>query len=172
MGEAIEVWTDLYRRRRGALAAYAIALVGAQEAEDVLHDAMVKLVRSSGPIRDPEAYAFRAVRSCAMDRLARLARRGRERAALVETDFLDDGPADPADRSRIEAVRSVMATLSERQRETLLLRVWCGVERRRLPGRAQVARATGRPLGTVASDHSRALEAMRPTLEKELRHDA
>lgn len=156
----------MYAGRRRELAAYAIALVGVEDAEDVLHDAMLKLVRQGARPRDACAYAFAAVRSAAMDRLARRSRLARDRDALCRHDFLDEASYGIESSERADLVRGALASLSDRQRETLLLRIWCGLTL------AQTAAATGRPLGAVASDHRRALRELRATLGTEMHHDA
>lgn len=166
MSDRHETWRRVYAGRRRELAAYAIALVGAEDAEDVLHDAMLKLVRQGARPHDACAYAFAAVRTAAMDRLARRSRLARDGGAPCRRDFLDDAPSGIENAERADLVRGAMASLSDRQRETLLLRIWCGLTL------AQTAEATGRPLGAVASDHRRALLELRATLDTEMNHDA
>lgn len=54
---------DIYAKYRGELVRYATALVGPDDAEDVLSTVLVRVLRmgSLGSLDDPEAYLFRAV---------------------------------------------------------------------------------------------------------------
>ncbi|MCH8130630.1 MAG: SigE family RNA polymerase sigma factor [Acidobacteria bacterium] len=85
---------DIYAKYRGELVRYATALVGPDDAEDVLSTVLVRVLRmgSLGSLDDPEAYLFRAVLN-----------ESRSVRRLVRDDHVEQAP-DPLPEV-IEALR-------------------------------------------------------------------
>ncbi len=80
---------DIYAKYRDELVRYATALVGSDEAEDVLSTVLVRVLRkrSLGSLDDPEAYLFRAVLN-----ESRSVWRRRRRPRLVHNDRVEHAP--------------------------------------------------------------------------------
>jgi RNA polymerase sigma-70 factor, ECF subfamily len=157
-----EAFALLYDRLGPRLYRVARALLGsAEDAEDVVQDVFVALVRrrnSLGEVRNLDAYLFTALRHAA---LSRLGRRKSERAALKLVALTV--PAAEDDRDDVPAPRgadleAALASLPVEQREVLALK---------LEGEltfAQIGQTLGVSLNTAASRYRYALEKLRERL--------
>ncbi len=89
MGSAFDA--DIYNKYRDELVRYATALVGPDEAEDVLSTVLVKVLRrrSLESLDNPEAYLFRAVLN-----QSRSVWRRRQRPQLAREERIEHAP-DP-----------------------------------------------------------------------------
>lgn len=161
-----EAFADFYDRLAARLVGAARTLgCSAAEAEDVVHDLFVRLVRSgalAGDIADPEAYAFASLRH-AVWRLER--RRVLEREAIEqigrEQEHAGDRPPGPLPDA--DLVRAAIARLPEAQREVVALRIDGGLSF------AQIARVTNVSINTAAGRYRYALEKLRGLLAVEAR---
>lgn len=126
----------------------------ATTAEDLVQTTFLRVMTHWATARvAPEAYAHRILVNAHRDELRR-GRRRRERWYL-EARPTSVGPVDATDRV---AIARALATLTERQREVVVLRFYLD-----LPVPA-VARALGVPEGTVKSTTSRALARLNDIL--------
>lgn len=155
--DAVEV-TEFLRNAREDLVALAYVLTGSQEeAQDVVHDVFVRLLRIDlAGVADLRSYARRAVTNeCASwgRRLTRNARRSRQLRS--EWDRVLSTQPDPF--GRIE-VLSAMTTLSSRQRAAVVLRYYLGWDD------AAIAETLNCAPTTVRSLISRALKKLRTEL--------
>lgn len=114
---------ELYEVHGRALLAYACAFLhDPSEAEDVLHQVFLQLLRDGRTEIESPGYLFRAVRNRVLNHL-----RGRSREVA-----LDDGPdgnaqwlESPSNSTETAlALQSALRTLPEDQREVIVLRVW------------------------------------------------
>lgn len=118
---------DLYWRHAGDAVRLAFLLTGDQHAaEDVVHDAFVRLFGRFQEIRSPdafEAYLRRTVVNLSHDRFRRL-KLERDHAAR-QVDFpsqqIDEVASQIGDR---EQIRHTLQTLPHRQRAALVLRFY------------------------------------------------
>jgi RNA polymerase sigma-70 factor (ECF subfamily) len=114
---------ELYELHGRALLAYACAFLhDPAEAEDVLHQVFLQLLRDGGTRIESPGYLFRAVRNRVLNHL-----RGRSRE--VTLDDAPDGNAQwlesPSNSTETAlALQSALRTLPEEQREVIVLRVW------------------------------------------------
>lgn len=151
---------------------YAGRLVGAArtlgcpptEAEDIVHDLFVRLVRSgvlAGDVDDPEAYAFASLRHAVWRRRER---RSLEREAIERLGREHDRPAERAAGDGIdpERIRAAIAMLPDAQREVVALKIDGGLTF------AQIARVTNVSLNTAAGRYRYALEKLRAALAAEV----
>lgn len=109
----------LYDVHGRALLAYACALLhDPSEAEDVLHQVFLQLLRDGGTEISSPGYLFRAVRNRALNHL-----RGRSREVALdgEAQWLES-PSGSTETAL--ALQSALRTLPDEQREVIVLRVW------------------------------------------------
>jgi RNA polymerase sigma factor (sigma-70 family) len=122
MRTAVTSDRDVYEAIAPALTRFATALVGPDDAADVVSAVVVRVLakRRLSSIERPEAYLMQAV----MNEVRQLHRgRSRHRAAIVRLGPGPDAP-DPADIARTALTDAVMA-LPPRQRAAAYLVYWC-----------------------------------------------
>ena len=152
-----------YRAHHRALAAYAAALARSRdEAEDLVHEALVGMLAVRGSIENPEAYAYRAIRNRAFDRLRRVLQR--ELLGFEAGRSIDGMGGSPADASDSSALQGALASLAPAAAEVVVLHARSGLS---FP---QIAVVLDEPVGTVSARYSRALAEMRVYLAKEEQH--
>ena len=139
---------DFHARRAGDALRYAAAIVGPREAEDACQEAWLRIWRSWGRA-DPEhldAWAFRIVRNCALDR-GRSRNRSRSTEPLGEHDPpARDGVEDIVlPRVEAEGALRLLSELSLPLREALWLREVGGLSY------AEIAEVQAVSIGTVMS---------------------
>jgi RNA polymerase sigma-70 factor (ECF subfamily) len=160
-----EAWAYEAAYREHGRAIYAAALQvlsNAQEAQDCVHDVLLRLWRRGSAYREERGSlrAFLAV--CVRNEALSRSRKARNRERIVrETeprgDVADFGSA-VADR---ESIRVALDALGDKQRETIALAYY---------GRLtleEIARKFDEPLGTVKSRLSAALRKLRETFASE-----
>lgn len=118
-------------------------------ARDLVQETFVRALDNEP--KDPKAWLFTVARNLARDEARReIRRRDREEALRIETETPGSDPAQELDRGlRVSRIRKALATLSERDREALLLRD-AGF------GYAEIAAQTGLASGSVGTTLSRA----------------
>ena len=147
-GDAAALGAVLHRHRP-ALLATAVALIGRDEAEDVVHDAFLVAMRHVGELRDPSAAGawLRAiVRTQALMRL-----RGRRERPMADIDALAGVGGGPGPEEAIEALALRAWVWSALERLSEPLRVVALPAQRVLPdpptGQRQCEMSAGRPRG-------------------------
>lgn len=109
----------LYELHGRALLAYACSLVhNPSEAEDVLHQVFLELLRGRGPTISTPGYLFRAVRNRAFNHLRN---RSREIELDAEAQWFESPSGSP---ETAIALQSALKTVPLEQREVVVLRVW------------------------------------------------
>lgn len=114
---------EIYESTAPALMRFATALVGPDDAADVVSAVVVRVLgrRSLSSIENPEAYLMQAV----MNEVRQLhRRRTRERRAMVRVGPGPDA-RDTAELARTDLTDAVMA-LPPQQRAAAYLVYWCG----------------------------------------------
>ena len=109
----------LYELHGRALLAYACAFLhDSSEAEDVLHQVFLQLLRDGATEILSPGYLFRAVRNRALNHL-----RGRSREVALDgsVQWLES-PSGSTETAL--ALQSALGTLPQEQREVIVLRVW------------------------------------------------
>ena len=137
-------------------------LLGDGDPEDVVQESFCKLYAARGRLQDDEAkvvaYLNRIVVNEVRSRHRRLSVARRDAHLLVAAEAWDP-LATHGDRS---AVLQGVAGLPQRQREALVLRYWMDLPL------AAIAEAMGVRVGTVKSQISRGLAAIRATVGEEV----
>jgi len=139
------------------------------EAEDIVHDLFVRLVRSGallGDVDDPDAYAFTSLRHAVSRRRLRrtlerstIERIGREREQDGRLSAAGQSPA-PAESDA--GLARALAMLPEAQREVVVLKIDGGLTF------AQIAKVTNVSVNTAAGRYRYALEKLRTSLAEEV----
>lgn len=166
-------FAELYDRHAPTLLATATRMLGAREAQDVLHDVFLEAwchvsdySASRGSVR---TWLLVRLRSRALDRLI-----GVERSRTDPLDAVDERHTLPssasAQHSAVDriAVRAALERLGPDVREALELSYFGGLTMR------EIAERTGVPLGTVKSRIARGLATLSSllNLQKEPRNDS
>jgi RNA polymerase sigma-70 factor (ECF subfamily) len=153
-----EAAAQLYDRHHRGLYAYARSLLrDAALAEDVVHDAFVRLL-SAAPdrsIHSIQAYLYTIARNLALDTL-------RRRSRHVEPQgHLESKVSTPGGDRRERRVVEALEQLPEEQRETVVLKIFSGLTF------AQIGEVMSVPAGTAASRYRYALEGLADLLSEE-----
>jgi len=159
--EALEL---LLRRVSPVLRKYVATLVGAQDADDVLQDALVQICRNIVWLEQVERFRAWAFRICSRLAFRHLRRRRLARERFVDEATVADIEAPPLTSGELRGVLETTlaeTTLSPGVQAVLLLHF-----REELP-LAEVAAVLEIPLGTVKSRLSFGLKSLRKALGAE-----
>lgn len=156
---SISLWIEVYEAEAPALARFAAMIVGPHSAEDVVSDAMLRLLDRPLP-SDIRPYLYRTVANTAKNHLRASGRRQsrEERASIADCGSARQSVATPEPRPEVVAA---VAALSPQQRAVVFLTYWSDLS----PG--TVADYLGVSTGTV----KRQLARSRSKLSKELSRD-
>lgn len=134
----------------------------AQEAEDAVHDAFVRIAEHIDQVGEPDCPKTRGFVVIIVERVAlnRLERRRRREALPLEEWTPTARQEDPAPGEG-EAFRRAIARLSPRYRELLLLKHWQGFSDR------EIGKMLSMSQGNVARTIQRAKEKLREALKEE-----
>jgi len=155
MDETItETWDACYDRLAAKLMLYARQwLPHREDAQDVVHEAFVRVWKGRGTERVSDAYFFAATRHAAIDHQRRNVRRGRREERVSQDSFFENPELPPA--LAAQDVEAALARLPMEQREAVVLRIWGGLA---FP---EIAEATGAPVDTAASRFRYGIAALR-----------
>ncbi|MBC8148068.1 MAG: sigma-70 family RNA polymerase sigma factor [Verrucomicrobiaceae bacterium] len=137
----------------------------AEEAEDVLQDALIKLwhYQEEREFRPPDLpLAFSVLRYLGLDHGRGKGRREKRDHKIIQFQQDDDYWLDPAaeDQEEAEILRREVQSLPEKLREVLTLKIWGGLTF------AEIAKILNLSNNTAASRYRYALEQ----LQKKLKH--
>jgi RNA polymerase sigma-70 factor (ECF subfamily) len=138
-------------------------LASDEAASDVVQAAFLRAVRSRKRFRDvenPSAYLFQIARNEIARVLAKRSRRPEDGARSCDAA---DALAKQASWDEDEIVREALARLDADDREIVELKVFGGLTF------AEIGHTVARPAATVATRYRRALESLRPWVERQLR---
>lgn len=155
-------WAVFFVRHRAALTTYALALTGNEaDAEDLIQDVLVRMIRERREPEHARAYVMRCMRNRLID--LHRSRAGRQRT----TDgvaFLDTDSDDLLERERVERIRAALSSLSDEQREVIVLKTYCEMTL------GEIAEILDQPPGTTASHYRRGIERLRDIYRVEVDH--
>jgi len=144
-------FVELYQDRFAAMVRLAVALTGSEPAaEDVVHDAFVRVHAHWRRVEHPHAYLRTAVVNACRSAARRSAR---ERAAI-------SGQISDVITLKADEMFDALATLPYRQRAALVLHYYEGLTH------AEIAEVLGCREGTVASLTHRGLAQLRRVIER------
>ena len=154
-------FAELVRRHQRTVVATAWQTLGDYHAaQDAAQEAFVAAYRKLGTLRDPSRFGpwvLTIVRRTAL----RIARRRRPRPEPLERAGDPPGPdeADPLDED-LQRLLEAVARLPDHERVVVVLRYLEG------HSVASIAQMTGRPVGTVTKQLSRAVTRLKASLEE------
>ena len=156
----IDALDELYSLTAHSIYSYALSVLGSRhDAEDALHDTLVKIfasAKSYKPQGKPFAWIIRIAKNLCIDRLHR---RKKESAASLEDEAEDltvDPIAETEDRLMIE---SFLSALSSEDRQIVSLHLISGFTFR------EIAKSLGMPPPTVMTKYRRAMIKLRKEFE-------
>lgn len=157
----------LYRSHKDAVYAFACSLTGGTaEAEDLVHEAFLGLIRRSAGIVEGgsiRAYLFQSVRNRFIDRERLHASRNQPLEAASSSASPGPGPqASSISEERSVLIRTAIDALPQAQSEVVRLRLFGRLDF------GTIARTVSAPLPTVRSRYRTALEKLRETLGRTL----
>ena len=141
------------------LVLYARQWVKAAEAEDVVQEVFIRLIRQSEPPQNVKAWLFRAVRNGVISLWRSQQRRLKhtEKFTADHTGWFETRPDDVLDAA---TAQRVLETIPLEQREIVTLRIWGQMTLK------EIAEVVGAPQSTVFSRYTAALEAIRKKMEQ------
>ncbi len=158
--EQFNGWSEFFACHEHRLTRYAIHLTGDMgDAEDLIQDVLVGLVRLGTAPRAALAYVLRALRNRWID-IAR-ARAIRPEARAVDLQGVEIAAAAASD-DRPRRLAGALARVPVARRELIVLKVYCGLTFR------EMAELLGRPLGTVTSEYARTIDELKTLVGEEV----
>jgi RNA polymerase sigma-70 factor (ECF subfamily) len=160
-------WRTLVEQHEGAVAAVVIGMLGSgDEADDVGQETFIRCYRAIGSFRGESSIRTWLQRIATNLSLNALKRRKRGLARFLDLDdaveampqLQHDGAAEHATMNDVEMVRAAVATLPDKHRPVVVLRMIEGYSTR------ETADLLGIPEGTVLSRLSRAMEQLKRQL--------
>jgi RNA polymerase sigma-70 factor, ECF subfamily len=158
-------FAELYDACADRLYSYAAVRLGSEQAAgDVVQAAFLRAVRSRKRfhgVENPSAYLFQIARNEIARLLASQARRPVSSMHSFDVDRIS--PQEASRWEEDEMVREALARLDADDREIVELKLFGGLTF------AEIGQTLARPAATVATRYRRALESLRPWLERQLR---
>jgi RNA polymerase sigma-70 factor (ECF subfamily) len=158
-------FAELYDACADRLFRYAAVRLGSEEAAgDVVQAAFLRAVRSRKRFRNvenPPGYLFQIARNEIARVLAKQSRRRDGGARSLDADAACANRASGWEED--EMVREALLRLEADDREIVELKVFGGLTF------VEIGQALARPAATVATRYRRALESLRPWVERQLR---
>lgn len=146
----------LYRQTGSAVYGFALSIVkNRQDAEDVLQDTYIQIWNAAcryTPSGKPLAWIFTITRNLALMRLREQSRTVTMAPEDWQILFADEPAVNQEDRMILS---SLMETLSDQERQIVLLHAMTGWKHR------EIAKLLQLPLATVLSRYNRALKKLR-----------
>jgi RNA polymerase sigma factor (sigma-70 family) len=153
----------LNMERAPALALYARQWLDAASADDVVQEALTRLLMQPKAPDDPIAWMCRAVRNAAIDEARSMSRR-HKREQTVARDRREWFESRTDSLLDAQTAEQELRQLPAQQREIIVLRIWSGL------GFAQIAQIVQLSVTTVHERYVEALEQLRQRLEKSCRN--
>ncbi len=127
------------------------------DAEDVLQEAFVRFWQQRDTAREPVAYVYQCVRNAAINRQrAERRRRHHEQHAAAERMF---AAVDEEGTQHADDVAMALRTLSEEQREVVVMKIWGGLTF------VEIGQLVGTSDSTAHRRYEAALKSLRERLE-------
>lgn len=159
---SITALEELYKQTDTSVYGFALSILkNPHEAEDVMHDAYVKIYESAKtyqPMGKPMAWILTIVRNLALSRF-----RSKDKSNLV----LEEGSPMPNSYDFTESsmnqmiINNILKILSDEERQIVILHSITGLKHK------EISEVLGIPLSTVLSKYHRSLSKLRKLLKEE-----
>lgn len=150
-----------YAAHKQELFTYALSITHSPVcAEDAIHDAFSGILSKGRLPKELRPYVFRCVRNASFD-LLRSAARERLKVEGYTSIFQESADTVSADTALQETVTELLSSLSEKEREIMVLKVYSGLTLK------EIAAVCGTRQGTVAATYWRSLRKLRVRLHTE-----
>ena len=128
------------------------------QAEDVVQDAFIRLLKQRKPPENVRAWMFRVVRNVSISKARSLQRREKaiRKLPVKEINWFEAQSNDLID-SRL--VQNILLTLPSNLREIVMLRIWGQMSLK------EIAEITNKSIPWIHKEYKRALEIIRKKLE-------
>ncbi|MBN1588000.1 MAG: RNA polymerase sigma factor [Pirellulales bacterium] len=160
-----EAFAALYDALADRLHHYLVATLGSRaDADDVLQETFVRLVRHRRKLRDAKnltAYVFTVARNEALRFRERASRRRAKQTRLSPEELFVPAAQQTHLDDAAERIAHGLAQLRDEQREVVELKAFAGLTL------AEIADVSGLPQGTVASRYRAALFRLQVLLREE-----
>ena len=151
-------WLAFFDRHRPALAAYAHALAPTPaDAADLIQDVLLSMLRTERSPESALAYVLGAMRHRAIDHARRAGRAAEAMPRFSPSRAL--GAARPEDAEATGRLCRALDEIPTDHAEVVILRLRSGLTFE------EIAAVLERPTGTVSSQYSRAIKALRETIQ-------
>lgn len=153
---------ELYKQTDTSVYGFALSILkNPHEAEDVMHDAYVKIYESAEtyqPMGKPMAWILTIVRNLALSRF-----RSKDKSNLVlEEDFSVSNSYDFTESSMDQLIiNKILKILSDEERQIVILHSITGLKHKEISELLRI------PLSTVLSKYHRSLAKLRKLLKEE-----
>jgi RNA polymerase sigma-70 factor, ECF subfamily len=159
-------FAELYDACASRLHHYLWSFLGSKEdAEDVLQETFIRLVRSGkrlAKVENPTAFVFTIARNEALRWGKRLGRAESPNQKALDPEMFEEFQEENFRQAEsAEAAALALGRLEQASREIVELKIFAGLTFR------EIAEVTGAPQGTVASQYRAALEKMKSHLAKD-----
>ena len=150
---------ELYEQTASAVYGFALSILkNKHDAEDVMHDAFIKIYTSAvtyRPSGNPMAWILTIVRNLCLNRI----RAGKVCEDLSEYDDLAGALNESDSMLDRMVLETAMGVLDAEERQIVVLHAMTGFKHR------EIAEILDLPTGTVLSKYNRALKKMRKEME-------
>ena len=150
---------ELYQRTSGVVYGFAMSILrNKHDAEDVMHDAFIKIYSSAvtyRPSGNPMAWILTIVRNLCLNKI----RAGKVCEDLSEYYDLAGSSNDNETMLDRMVLETAMSVLDAEERQIVILHAMTGFRHR------EIAEVLDLPTGTVLSKYNRALKKMRKEME-------
>ncbi|MBN1972170.1 MAG: sigma-70 family RNA polymerase sigma factor [Sedimentisphaerales bacterium] len=148
-------WYDAYGNE---LKLYALQWSPDQQAEDIVQDAFIKLLKQRRPPNNVRAWLFRVVRNTSISKLRfwRQRQKADEKFLQQNVIWFESSPDDLIDA---RLAQKILQTLPSNLREIVMLRIWGQMSLKEIAG------ITGKSIPWIHKEYKEALEMIRKELE-------
>ena len=149
-------WYEAYGTQ---LLLYARQWSSDQQAEDIVQDAFIKLLKQRKAPENVKAWLFRVVRNSSISRTRSAQQRQKADRKIVERQdvWFESRQSDLIDAN---LAQNILQTLPEHLREIVMLRIWGQMSLK------EIAQIMDKSIPMIHKDYKKALETIRKELER------
>ena len=114
------------------------------DAEDVVQEAFIRFWRSRHRVSDPAAYFYACVKHVALDRQRNRKRQSMREEATARSEAATCSPVHSSRANARDTIEAALQSLSESQREVLVMRIWGGLSFPQIAAALQISDNTAK----------------------------